>query len=482
MPRSKRKRKNCRNRRRRRLTKPWQQLKQQPRLRSYPQGSQASRIELTHDLVSMMQGGMEVETSEEGKRDGSQSPLKNKQKKTYVETTAAAPPAVKVKNVSTSFDSHIHKHQRVMVEASIKLTGANPTQEFIVNIQKLLKNGQLVDKSFTFSPVKSDRRDKTIHKTLGVPTNMTMLGAHFKISSNGKNPFEKQKVWGNKTKKDKEEFRDPIVYFSFAIAMDEEPKELLARIIHKWQRRGGILLRIKELQSFKSEMALSLFNICTAVPKKFILDKFLTILAQAQSFAQEVDFTKFNWDVEDLPTDSILSAMVIHLQNPKLPGQDTSNYSKLSWRVQANQEVYHVECDRCYAANIKQLAQVAKEANMVTKMWGKHTHVSKVIDKNSTPSEIKRLIKVAQRHTNYQCSMLLEDVQGITNLDIPIDIYQKGTNNCLRHISLRQAMLKYIRLSNGHQLMAEVHQVSTLVGPVHIVIPNTPEAKRMVLR
>ncbi len=86
---------------------------------------------INNHLVSMMQGGMEVETSEEGKRDGSQSPLKNKQKKTYVETTVAAPPAAKVKNISTSFDSHIHKHQRVMVEASIKLTGANLTQEYI---------------------------------------------------------------------------------------------------------------------------------------------------------------------------------------------------------------------------------------------------------------------------------------------------------------------------------------------------------------
>ncbi len=158
---------------------------------------------INNHLVSMMQGGMEVETSEEGKRDGSQSPLKKKQKKTYVETTSAAPPAAKAKNVSRSFDSHIHKYQRVMVEASIKLTGANPTQEFIVNLQELLKNGQLVNKSFAFSPVNSDRGDKKIHKTLGMPTKMTMLGAHFKISSNGKNPSKKQKAWGNKTKKDR---------------------------------------------------------------------------------------------------------------------------------------------------------------------------------------------------------------------------------------------------------------------------------------
>ncbi len=158
----------------------------------------------------MMQGEMEVETPENKGRDETQSPVKHKQKKSYVETAAAAPPAVKTKNVSTSFDSHIHMHQRVIVEASIKLTGVNPTQEFIVSLQELLKNGQLVDKFFAFSPVKPDRGEKKIHKMLGMPTNMTMLGAHFKISSNGKNHFEKQKAWGNKAKKDKEEFKDPI--------------------------------------------------------------------------------------------------------------------------------------------------------------------------------------------------------------------------------------------------------------------------------
>jgi hypothetical protein len=218
-----------------------------------------------------------------------------------------------------------------------------------------------------------------------------------------------------------------------------------------------------------------------AVPKKFILDKFLTILAQAQSFAQEEDFLEFNWGTDDLPNNSALPAMEIYLQNPKLPRLGTSNYSKLSWRVQASRKVYHVECDRRFAVDIKQLAQIAKEANFVTKMWGKHAHVSEVVNKSSTPSKIKRLIKVSQQHTNYQCSMLLEEVQGNIDLDVPVKIHQVGTNNCLGRISIRQAMLKFIRLSNGHQLVVEVHHASTLVGLVHIVIPNTPEAKRMVI-
>ncbi len=85
-------------------------------------------------------------------------------------------------------------------------------QDFIVNLYELLKNGQLVDKMFAFCPIDPDGTDKKIHEVSGIQTNMTILGAHFKILSNGKNPFEKQKQW-KKNKKDKEEFRDPIVYF-----------------------------------------------------------------------------------------------------------------------------------------------------------------------------------------------------------------------------------------------------------------------------
>jgi hypothetical protein len=134
------------------------------------------------------------------------------------------------------------------------------------------------------------------------------------------------------------------------------------------------------MQSFESKMVLTLFNICTAVPKKLTLDEFRTILAQAQSFAQEDDYSEFNWNPKELPQNSTLPAMGIRLQNPKLPGQDTSDYSKLSWRVQANCKVYHMECNCKFATDIKRLAQVAKEANFVSKTWGKHAHITEVVN------------------------------------------------------------------------------------------------------
>ena len=154
----------------------------------------------------------------------------------------------------------------------------------------------------------------------------------------------------------------------------------------------------------------------------------------------------------------------------------------MSWRAQSNRKAFHLECDRRYAADIKKLTQkMVKENNLMTKMWEKHAHISEVVDKESMPSEIKRLIKVAQSHTNYQCSVILEDIIGIINLDATAPIFNVESNQFLGNVSLRQVLLSYLQFSDGHQLIAEVHQSEEIMGPVQAVIPNTPEAERMIL-
>ncbi len=161
----------------------------------------------------------------------------------------------------------------------------------------------------------------------GVPTNMTLLSAYCKILSvKGWNPFNKQKVWKN-NKEVKGKVRNPIIYFAFAFTTDKEPEDLLARVSHKWHRRGGILLKIKELQTFESETILCIFNVFTSPLKKTILYEFQEILEKAMKEAQEHDSTDFLFDSNDLPANSSLPAIELHLQNPKLPGQDTSHFN-----------------------------------------------------------------------------------------------------------------------------------------------------------
>jgi hypothetical protein len=77
--------------------------------------------------------------------------------------------------------------------------------------------------------------------------------------------------------------------------------------------------------------------------------------------------------------------------------------------------------------------------------------------------------------------MILKDIVGITNLDATAPIFDEESNKFLGNLSLHQVLLRYLRLSDGHQLIAEVHQSDEIMGPVQAVIPNTPKAERMIL-
>jgi hypothetical protein len=147
---------------------------------------------------------------------------------------------------------------------------------------------------------------------------MTLLSAYCKIlSMKGWNPFKKQKVWKN-NKEVKGEVRNPIIYFAFAFTTDEESEDLLAHVSHEWHRRGGILLKIKELQTFKSKTILCIFNIFTSTPKKTILYEFQEILEKTMKEAQEHDSTDFLFDFNDLPANSSLP--VIELRKSSIGG------------------------------------------------------------------------------------------------------------------------------------------------------------------
>jgi hypothetical protein len=179
-------------------------------------------------------GIMSGEGQEEVREATRSPPSKKAQKATGDQTNATKPKHVVKSALKTGFqDTHNHNFQRILVEASIELKSENPEQEYIVSLQELMKNAQMVDKNFAFCPVKQDGTTKKIGGQSGIPTNMTMLSAYFKISANkGRNPFEKQKVWKN-NKEVKGDAKNPIIYFSMAFATDVEPEDLLARISHE---------------------------------------------------------------------------------------------------------------------------------------------------------------------------------------------------------------------------------------------------------
>jgi hypothetical protein len=144
-------------------------------------------------LTDMMQGVAEDDAADDG--EDQCSPAKSTQKTSTFAEAMASKPTIQptAKSVKTSINAHKHTHLQVIVEASIKITGVAPVQDFIVNLKELLTNGQFIDKMFAFCPIDLDEMDEKIHESSGIPTQMTMLGTNFKILSKGKNPFRKQK-------------------------------------------------------------------------------------------------------------------------------------------------------------------------------------------------------------------------------------------------------------------------------------------------
>jgi hypothetical protein len=77
--------------------------------------------------------------------------------------------------------------------------------------------------------------------------------------------------------------------------------------------------------------------------------------------------------------------------------------------------------------------------------------------------------------------MILEDISGIVDLAGSAVVKDEETGQEIGPYSLCTILLKYLRLSDRHQLIAEIHQAKEPMAPVQAVVPNTPEAERMIV-
>ena len=141
---------------------------------------------------------------------------------------------------------------------------------------------------------------------------------------------------------------------------------------------------------------------------------------------------------------------------------------------------WHLEVASKHAAKMKALVQFAKEQGCVEQLWGRHAHLSKVSDGNSSTREAKRQVDVAQAHTNYQMSMAAEELLGIISVDESADIIHPVTKAKVATYSLRHVLLNFLKMKDELPMIAEVHQVA-IAEPTFLVIPLTSEAERLTL-
>jgi hypothetical protein len=117
-------------------------------------------------------------------------------------------------------------------------------------------------------------------------------------------------------------------------------------------------------------------------------------------------------------------------------------------------EKWHLEVDSRHAEKMKVLIQCAKTYGCVEEMGGVHAHLREVTDYSSTPREAKRQVDVAQAHTNYQLSLVVEEIPGIVSLDEPVEILHPNTQAKVGVLSLRTVLLNYLKMEDGHPMIA----------------------------
>ena len=394
---------------------------------------------------------------------------------------------------ATFLDEVVYPHSRVIIELAILLKSDKAFEEFTQALMAFITNAQMVDPKFVINPIKPSSKEKNISNKSEISPNMTKLGIHIKISGNG-NAFNKKKVWNNQTsdrksrKVRKDEFRDPVIYFSMVISTEVEPLELIDRVTHEWSRLNGTRLQVKDLQSISSETVVTFFKVSTATPKNVILAELTKILLEAQNRSRNdyskrdelFDLTAYDFTLDEgIEMGESLPPMNLRVQNALLRGQEVTAFNRLSHQAQQARKSWHLEVDSKHAAKMKALIQCAKTYGCVEEMWGPHAHLSEVTDATSTAREAKRQVDVAQSHTNYQLSMVAEELVGVVNLDEPLAITHPESGKEIGQLSLRTALLNYLKMQDGHPMIAEVHQ-EDICKPTHIIVPHTEEAERMV--
>ena len=137
------------------------------------------------------------------------------------------------------------------------------------------------------------------------------------------------------------------------MSCDIETEDLLNRISFEWEKMKGRRLQIKDLPSFLSETPFALYKIYNQGNWPSIIRELTTIIAMARYASTKDDNLEEEYETRPIPS------MTFRKNVPKLPGQDTQQFTNWPWKIQANRKVLHLEVDKGETKFIEKLIEVA---------------------------------------------------------------------------------------------------------------------------
>ncbi len=383
----------------------------------------------------------------------------------FAKPTLAAKPSAKENNF-----------ERVFYEAGLELKGEDKYSAYIKQIGTLFENIQLVDPLAIMHAVDELGGTKPLGSKTEMSANMTVFLAYAPVGRNAKAFQPKRNNNRKKGRKGKDEPNtlDPSVYPTMVFLSDVEPEVIISRVTHEFGRSGGFYFQKKQLQCEETVTPFITYFLYTYNDITTLRGELTSLIEEAHQGMKE-DFTlPEEFEHANLPDINICRSV------PKLPGQPGSNFCDYLREMQEARQAHLIECEFKEIPFLRALISYIKEMKLAVCIWGGHTHITEMVDWDSPKGDISRFVRMSQDHTNYNMSLISIQVKGITNLKASAEVTCPESGNVIGRLSLRQTLLKYLKLQDGNPMCAELHQRGPQ-GPVDMVTPNT-RLQKAVLR
>jgi hypothetical protein len=365
-----------------------------------------------------------------------------------------------------------YKFERVFYEAGLELKGEDKYSAYVKHIGSLFENIQLVDPLAIMHAVDENRGDKPLGSKSEMSTNMTVFLAYAPVGRNARafQPKRNNDKKKSRRSKDEPDTLDPSVYPTMVFSSDVEPEIIVSRVAHEFGRAGGFYFRKKQLQCEETMTPFIIYFLYTFNDIATLRGELMSLLEEAQQGMKDDLTLPDEYEFSPVPDVNIRRSV------PKLPGQPGSNFCDYSREMQEARRAHLIECDIKAIPFLRVLISYIKDNKLAARIWGGHTHITETVDWDSPKGDVSRFVRMSQDHTNYNMSLISVQVKGITDLEASADVMCPESGNVIGRLSLRQTLLKYLKLPDGNPMCAELHQRGPQ-GPVDMIIPNTPLAE-----
>jgi hypothetical protein len=315
--------------------------------------------------------------------------------------------------VAATSSAKDYKFERVFYEAGLELKGEDKYSSYAKHIGNLLENIQLVDPLAIMHAVDESGGAKPLGSKSEMSTNMNVFLAYVPVGHNAK-AFQPKKN-NNRRKgrkgKDEPDTFDPSVYPTMVFSSDVEPEIIISRVAHEFGHAGGFYFWKKQLQCKETMTPFIIYFLYT-------FNDIATLRGELTSLLEEaLQGMKDEFTLPDEFEYAPLLDINICCGIPKLPGQPGSSFCNYSCEMQEARRAHLIECDIKAIPFLRTLISYIKDNKLTVRIWGRHTHITEMVDWDSPKGDVSRFVRMLQDHTNYNMSLISVQVKGIIDLE-----------------------------------------------------------------